>query len=76
MTYFLPSALASVSLCFWQVCPIFFIMSTAGGRGDAGTRPSNKDGGGRGSGSGRGSGGSSKKESILELAKVRRLIGC
>ena len=47
-------------------------MSAAGGRGDA--RPTNKDGGGRGSGgSGRGGGAggaSSKKESILELAKL------
>lgn len=49
-------------------------MSAAGGRGDD-ARPSNKDGGG-GRGSGRGSGGSSKKESILELAKVRIFIGC
>ena len=47
-------------------------MSSAGGRGDA-TRASNKDGGGRGSGGGSGrggGGGSSKKESILELAKL------
>jgi U6 snRNA-associated Sm-like protein LSm7 len=42
---------------------LIFTMSAAGGRGDA--RPTNKDGGGRG-----GAGGSSKKESILELAKL------
>jgi len=50
----------------------YHTMSSAGGRGDA-TRASNKDGGGRGSGGGSGrggGGGSSKKESILELAKL------
>lgn len=53
------------------MCRYYCTMSSAAGRGGG---ESKGGGGGRGKGGGRGrGGGGSKKESILELAKVREL---